>query len=67
MFLGNLKIQRSMSKSVFSTEVVVLPNGIRYTKAQVLKMFDNQVETILKQAENKDKERISSWFNSNKQ
>lgn len=56
-----------MSKSVFSTEVVVLPNGIRYTKAQVLKMFDNQVETILRQAESKDKERISSWFNSNKQ
>ncbi len=56
-----------MSKSVFSTEVVVLPNGIRYTKAQVLKMFDNQVETILRQAESKDRERISSWFNSNKQ
>lgn len=52
-----------MSKSIFSTEVVVLPNGIRYTKTQILKMFDNQVESILRQAESRDKERINSWFN----
>jgi hypothetical protein len=63
MFHGNLKIRKSMSKSIFSTEVVVLPNGIRYTKAQILKMFDNQVESILRQAEGRDKERINSWFN----
>lgn len=46
-----------------STVTVTTKNGIVYTKKQIQGMFAIQVESLLKQCDNVNKEIVEKWIN----